>query len=338
MARITYKKISCALFLSLLGLSSNSYAMDATAFIKDLFTVAGGKAVDANEGKDLSKFMNARNCRGHYTWGEPYIKNPLIVSRMLFICKGNFALHYDPKNKMPISTSEIVALNGFHYINNNTPLNAKFMLDSTVPSRMQVSPEDYLNSIYTPVQLASVYNVRTQDLQSEPPQFIQHHFDFTNTVPMVRDNLANTIWQELENQVRVYSLKKDSVYITTGVIYLNGQNNGKLKKSEAVIPTHFYKIITDSFSLGTVSYIIPNKEIYTTKTKKLNDPKNAVMCNGGPCTLSNFIVPIQEVERLTQTEFYPDLAPETTVKVKLDPNEINKLERQKKERELEGQL
>lgn len=337
MARITHKKITHIVFLGLLCLSSSSYAVNPVAVIEDIFsTKAGGKAIDESEGKNLGKFMKANKCRKHYTWGSPRVKDEVVLSRSLYMCRGNFEVQYDPKLKMPLWSSENITRRTF--LKSNTELDAKFKPDNDLPSKMQTYAEDYLNSIYTPVQLASVYNIRQDDLKNKDPRFIQEHFNFSNTVPMVRENLANTIWADLENQVRwILNDKnpkgKDALYVTSGVIYLNGKTNGKMPKSEALIPTHFYKIITHHNSHGTVSYIIPNKEIYTYKTKKLNDPKNAFTCNGGPCTLANFIVPIQEVERLTNIEFYPWLAPQYAVKVKLDVNEMFKLER----REMEGQ-
>jgi DNA/RNA endonuclease G (NUC1) len=334
MARITYKKINYLLLCGLLGLSNSSYAVDTKNTIMDIFgTKAGAKAVDNSEGKNLDKFTAPNKCRKHYTWGEPRVKDEVIMARSLFICRGNFANQYDPKLKVPIWTSEHLNLYGKKFISKNYEFDAKFQPDADLPSSMLAYPEDYLNSIYTPAQMASVYNNKTLDLKTEPLKFIQQHFNFSNTIPMVRENLANTIWADLENEVRGYLLKADALYVTTGPIYLNGKTNGKLGKSGVAIPTHFYKVITQPNVHGTVAYIIPNQEIYTYKTKKLNDPKNAYRCNGGPCTLSNFIVQIKEVERIINTEFYPTLAPQYAVKVKSDPNEINKLENREREME-----
>lgn len=335
MARTTYKKFNYVLFCGLLGLSTSSQAIDVKATLIDIFgTTAGSKAIDNDEGKNLDKFMHPNKCRKHYTWGEPRLKDQVIYARSLFICRGNFAMQYDPKLKVPIWTSEHLNLHGKKFIPRNQELNAKFKPDADLPSKMLPVVEDYLNSIYTPTQLATVYNIRTTDLKNEPYEFVQQHFNFSNTVPMVRDNLANTIWIELEELVRTSLLKADALYVTTGPIYLNGKSNGKLAKSETLIPTHFYKIITQPNVHGSAAYIIPNQEIYTYQTKKLNNPQNAYKCNGGPCSLSNFLVPIKEVERLRNMELYPRLAPQYAVKVKLDPNEINKF----KNRELEMEM
>jgi DNA/RNA endonuclease G (NUC1) len=339
MARITYKKVTSLILFSLLSISSNSYAVNPTQVISDILgSKTGSKAIDEAEGKDLGKFMKPNQCRKHYTWGAPRVKDEVVLARSLYICRGNFEVQFDPKLKIPLWSAE--NLTRRKLLNKNAELDAKYKPDSDLPLKMQTYPEDYLNSIYTPVQLASVYDIRSLDIKEKDPKFIQQHFNFSNTVPMVRDNLANTIWADLENQVRFLLNEKnpkgkDALYVTTGAIYLNGQTNGKLPKSGALIPTHYYKIITHPNSYGTVSYIIPNKEIYTYKTKKLNDPKNAYTCNGGPCSLANFVVPIQEVERLTNIEFYPWLAPNYAVKVKLDVNEMFKYDR--REREMEEQ-
>lgn len=332
MARITDKKIVSILFLGLLSFVSTAYAVNPKEVIKDLFnSKAGGKAIDDSEGKNLDKFMKPNQCRRHQTWGGPRLKDEIVQDRSLFICRGNFSIQFDPKLKVPLWTSENI--NQRVFLDKRTELDSKFMPDKDLPSKMQTYPEDYINSIYTPVQLATVYNIRNDDLKNRDPRFVQEHFNFSNTVPMVRENMANTIWLDLENHVRSLLKKKDILYITTGSIYFNGQTNGKLEKSQTLIPTHFYKILTHPHTHGTVSYIIPNKEIFTAKSKKFNNTKNVFTCNGGPCNINNFIVPIQEVERLTNTEFYPWLAPQYAVKVKLDANETFKYQK----REAEGQ-
>jgi DNA/RNA endonuclease G (NUC1) len=335
MARITYKKINYLLLCGLLGVSTSSYAVDPKTIIVDIFgTKAGAKAVDNSEGKNLDKFMAPNKCRKHYTWGEPRVKDELTLTRSLFICRVNFANQYDTKLKVPIWTSEHLNSNDKKFLSKTYDLDTKFKPDDDLPSSMMAYPEDYLNSIYTPVQMASVYNTKASDIKLRPLQVFQQHFNFSNTIPMVRDNLANTIWSDLEDEVRGYLKNADALYVTTGPIYLNGKPKGSLGKSGVAIPTHFYKVITQPNVHGTVAYIIPNQEIYTSKTKKLNDPQNAYRCNGGPCTLSNFIVQIKEVERLINMEFYPTLAPQYAVKVKLDPNEIHKLERREEEMNL----
>lgn len=334
MARIKDKKIKNVLLFTLLSISFSSYAFNPVETISEVVNAkAGSDYVDETEGKNIERFLKPTQCRKHYPWGEPRFKDTSIGERSLFICRADFAVQYDPKLKVPLWAMENI--NKSKYLPKKNDIKAKYQPDSELPSKMQPYIEEYVNSPYFPIQLASHQNIpfEVYKLKDKNPTIFQHHFNFTNTVPMMYDNLAETIWADLEAQVRLWASQKDKLYVTTGVIYLNGQTNGSLPKSKTLIPTHFYKIITHRNSHGTVSYIIPNKEILTNRTKKLKDPKNAYTCNGGPCTLSNFIVPIQEIERLTNIEFYPWLAREWAVKVKLDVNEMFKYERRALENE-----
>jgi len=315
MIRKRHIKFIIISFFCLIGVSFNSYAFSFKEFIIDLINSRpGSKYYEETEGKDLTKFTESNQCEKHYIWGRPTIKDKVVNNRSLFICRKNFAIQFDSKLKVPLWVSEV--LNREPIITRQHNLNVKFKLDDDLPSKMQPTYEDYLNTQYFPVQLATVYNMSLTDYNKNNLKLNQEYFNFSNTAPMVRENLGNTIWIELEEQVRAWVMQKGKLIITTGVIYLNGQTNGSLKKSGTLIPTHFYKIITHSNSRGTVAFIIPNKEILTKYTKKLNNPKNAFKCNGGPCSLSNFIVSVKEIERVTNTEFYPQLTPQLAAQVK----------------------
>ena len=76
-----------------------------------------------------------------------------------------------------------------------------------------------------------------------------------------------------------------------------------------LIPTHIYKIVTYPNTYASISYIIPNT--------------NNLPC-GNQCSPEKFMVPMQEVERVTGIEFYTKLAPYYAVQVKKDLNQIFK--------------
>lgn len=337
MARINFNLIKQVIIFSLIGSSSMAYALNPTETIKEIFTAkAGSKYQDESDGKDLTPFLNANKCPKHYPWGEPRFKDSSVYDRSLFFCRSDFAIQYDHKVKVPLWTIETL-IGEKNFMPRNGQVDFKHKQDEQIPIKMQPYPEDYVNSPYYPRQLATYTNLPllTYGQRNKNPLPFEERFKFTNTVPMIYDNLANTIWSDLEAQIRLWSKQKNYLYITTGVIYLNGQTNGMLPKSKTLIPTHFYKIISHPNSHGTVSYIIPNKEILTSRTTKINNPKNVYTCKGGPCSVSDFIVTIQEIERLTNIEFYPKLAPYWATKVKLDVNEIFKYEKRALENENE---
>lgn len=334
MARTNQKKLNISLIAISFLVSLNSYAANPSEIFSDIFSAkAGSKYIDQTEGKNIEQYLKPNSCRKHYVWGEPRIKDSLIMENSLYFCNKFFASQYDRKSKTTLWTTEKISK--AVYIKKNTDLEVKFQPNPAIPNTMQTYPEEYIGTPYIPVSLASAYNLKQEELKSKDKKNIfSQYFYFTNTTPMVKENLSNTIWADLENQVRKWAIEKNSLYVTTGVIYLNGKNSniGEFPKSKTMIPTHFYKIISHPNTHGTVSFIIPNKEIVTLRSNKINDIKNAYSCKGGPCSISNFIVPIQEIERLTGIEFYPKLVPYWAVKVKLDINEMFKYEK----RELEG--
>lgn len=298
----------------------------------------GSKAVLEAEGKNLTDFSKPNRCVKHYSFGAPKVKDEVVNKRSLYICRELFALQYDPKLKVPLWSSE--QLNKYNLELETFENSIKFQPDSDLPSNIQQKAEDYLKTNYLPISLASVKNmvinldnVEIEELRKINLDAISEAKRFSNTVPMVNNNLANTIWKDLEAQTLAFAKKTSSkLYVTTGVVYLNGETSGKLKQSETYIPTHFYKIMIDPDTHGSISYIIPNKEILTANTKTVTDPNNLYKCNGGPCSLSNFIVHIKEIEKVTGIEFFPDLNPNWAVQIKLNIGELYKEQNRKAEK------
>jgi DNA/RNA endonuclease G (NUC1) len=341
MARTLSKKLIKIISFGLFGfvLSSNTYAFNPGGFVEDILSSkAGGKVVDDTEGKDIEPFQKDNQCPTIYPWGAPRVKDKEVNKRSLWLCNVSFSVQVDSKLKIPLWSVETLEKINFEvppYKNT-----AKLTLDDRLPKKFQMNPEDFLGTPYLPIPLAPVRDMvinrdklEQQDLDAINNKAIEESQRLSNTVPMVYNNLANTIWADLETQIRIWAWEKDYVYVNTGVIYLNGNSRGKLNKSGTPIPTHFYKTLVHPPTYGAVSFIIPNQEILTEKTKKLDDPKNAYTCNGGPCNIFNFIVPIQEVEKLTGIEFYPRIAPTYAAKVKLDINEMFKEKKRKQEKQ-----
>ncbi len=326
--------VTCVLYYP-----NSSFAQDSfTDKIGGIFSARpGSKAVGANDAKILKDLTKPNRCVRHYTWGAPKIKDTAVNKRSLYLCRDLFALQYDPKLKVPLWSSE--QLTKYNFDLETFENNIKLQPDEELPKDIQQKAEDYLNTNYLPIPLASVKNMvlnldltEAEELRKVNLEAISQAKRFSNTVPMIRNNLANSIWKELEEQTISYAKRTSKLYVTTGVIYLNGTTNGKLPNSETLIPTHFFKIMIDPDTHGSISYIIPNKEILTSSTKSITDPNNVYKCNDGPCSLSNFIVHIKEVEKVTGMEFFPELNPNWAVQIKLNIGELSKQQKQKNER------
>ncbi len=327
------------LFSLLLSIASfNANAFNPAGFFEDLFnSKPGGKLIDNTEGKDVSKFAQPDQCKQHYVWGAPKTKNDELTKRSLFLCRDTFAIQFDPKFKIPLWSSE--ELRSVNYEIPPFKHNFKLILDDELPTNMQIQPEDFLNTGLIPLQLTSTKNIsinrstmEIKDLLELNLAAIEQNYKMSNVVPVVYKDFYDTVWKELEDYVYEQAKKTSQLRVVTGVMYVNGKHNGVLKKSGTIIPTHLYKTIINPITNGSVSYVIPNKPIYTAKTKGKVDLSNYHTCNGGACTLNNFSIRIAEIEKHTNITFFPELSPGWAAEIKLNNNELNKDNIEKNER------
>lgn len=317
---------------------NSAFAFNMTTFWDELVKAKpGGKAIDNEENIDLEPYEKSKNCSRTYPWGEPRIKDKSINERSLYLCNTIFSLQFDPKLKIPLWSSEILTKDNFEA--KQRAIDWKYEQNPLFPKKIQENNLDYKESIYSQGTLSSPYNQvvsnSTLEIEEEDAvnkKAIRESLYYTNIAPMVNNSLRLGIWNQLELQVRKWAWEKNQIFVTTGVIFLNGKSNGKLRDSGAFIPTHFYKIVTDPQNYGTVSYIIPNKEIYYGQNIQNKNRNDIHFCNGGACSLEDFIVNMQEVERVTGIEFYPDLAPTYAAQVKLDARELFKYKIRKLEK------
>lgn len=95
------------------------------------------------------------------------------------------------------------------------------------------------------------------------------------------------IWNTLEQKVRYWANKYDGVFVVTGGVL---KGNMKTIGSEKVaIPNQFYKVLIDSNSgnVKMIAFLFPHKNS--------NEP------------LYKFVVSVDEVEKLTGIDFFPEL-------------------------------
>ncbi len=119
-------------------------------------------------------------------------------------------------------------------------------------------------------------------------------FYITNISPQV-PGFNRGIWKELESKVRHWATQNRRVYIVTGpILRRNPYSAPRLldSKTAPTIPRGFYKVILDydSPQKKGIAFLFKNKEIDQ--------------------DLKNFVVTIDQVEKYTRLDFFPDLSPE----------------------------
>lgn len=139
--------------------------------------------------------------------------------------------------------------------------------------------KDYLKSGYDRGHLAPAADM------GYSIQAMEDCFSYINISPQL-PALNRGIWKQLEDKVRGWANEEGSVYVVTGGI-LQG-NMKQLGKGKVAIPNYFYKVILDlTPPCKAIAFVIPNGEI--------TEP------------LSNYTTTIDNVEKLTNIDFFPQL-------------------------------
>lgn len=273
---------------------------------------AGGAAVDHDEGKDITKFQKPNLCSKHYPWGPPQVKDAEVNKRSLFICRNAYAVQFDPKLKVPLWQVDV--LRKINVVPFNIPSSFVPMLDPEVPSKMQASLSDYARSNYYLGYLAPIENMyknqatSEKDLERVNRQNLTESLYLTNAVPETRE--AAAVKKLIDANARSLVIKTNRLFMISGPVYLNGQTNGFIGvgNDKIPVPTHLFKIMTNPNKYGTLAYLIPNKKLDC----------------GFNCNPATFLVPLQEVERVTGIEFFSGLAPSYAVELRRDRNEYQR--------------
>ena len=128
---------------------------------------------------------------------------------------------------------------------------------------------------------------------------MQQSFLLTNICPQ-HPNLNRGDWNEMENACRDWAVKYGDLVIVAGPIYYKG-NHKKIGRNKIQVPEAFFKVV---LTLGKN----PKAVGFIYKNNRGNLPKDS------------YVNSIDEVERITGIDFFPQL-----------PDDLeNKLEKQKK--------
>ncbi len=142
-------------------------------------------------------------------------------------------------------------------------------------------PADYKNSGYDRGHLAPAADMKWSK------QAMSESFYMTNMSPQEKE-FNRGIWKTLEEKCREWAIQNKSVYIVTGGIL-----KGKLKKigeNNVSVPKYYYKIILDyeEPEVKAIAFIMENKD-------------------AGNAALKDFVVSIDQVEKETGFDFFPEL-------------------------------
>lgn len=203
--------------------------------------------------------------------------NYLPTSSTKQIIKHNgYNLSYSEKHEQAEWVAYSLAKNDIVYTNRERPF---FNADPKVKTK-SAHWRNYKKSGYDRGHLCPAGDRRaTEKLYNET-------FLTSNISPQKHEFNAG-IWNKLEQKTRYWAKKYDHLYVVTGGI-LKG-NMKTIGKDKVSVPNQFYKVLLDYTQpeIKAIAFLLPHKES--------NEP------------LYNFVVSIDELEKLTGIDFFPSL-------------------------------
>jgi len=188
-----------------------------------------------------------------------------------------YSLAYDEKYEIPEWVAYVLTSKSLKV--KNVPRAKKFKEDPDV-ERRSAKHSDYTRSGYTRGHMAPAGDMAFSS------NAMKETFYMSNMAPQVRD-FNNGIWRELEEQVRDWAYADKTLYVVTGPIMKGIKES--IGRNDVGVPQAFFKVLLDMEGRDkkAIAFIMPHAR----SDKRIQD----------------YAVSIDEVERETGIDFFPEL-------------------------------
>jgi endonuclease G, mitochondrial len=121
---------------------------------------------------------------------------------------------------------------------------------------------------------------------------------YTSNISPQKHNFNDGIWNRLEQKVRYWASKYDGIYVVTGGVLT--KNLETIGFEDVTVPDYFYKVLLDydNGNYRMIAFLVPNED-----SEK---------------PLYEFVVSVDQVEKMTGIDFFPKL--DDKVEVGLEKN------------------
>ncbi|WP_291139349.1 DNA/RNA non-specific endonuclease [Flavobacterium sp. UBA7663] len=108
---------------------------------------------------------------------------------------------------------------------------------------------------------------------------------FTSNISPQEHEFNSGVWNRLEEKVRYWAVKSDGLYVVTGGVL--SDNLKTIGKEDVSVPNYFYKVLLSKDGSKMIGFLVPHENS--------NQP------------LYEFVVSVDEIEKMTGIDFYPNL-------------------------------
>lgn len=184
-----------------------------------------------------------------------------------------YTLAYSEENEQPAWVCYTLTKN---HVGGTEPRSNNFIPDPMVSTKT-ADDIDYLKSGYDKGHMVPAADM------SWSPEAMKETFYFSNMSPQF-PSFNRGIWKKLEEKVRGWAVKFDSVKVYAGPVFKD--NIKKIGPDSVTVPGHYYKTIVVYFNSNYqgIGFILPNKKVSDQMYK--------------------YAVTIDSVERYTNLDFY----------------------------------
>lgn len=201
------------------------------------------------------------------------------------IVRRGYTLSFSAKHQQPDWVGYV--LRGYQVRQANENRSDAFLVDPLARPH-SADEADYNNSGYDRGHLAAAEDMGWS------AQTMRESFYYSNASPQV-PAFNRGVWKRLEELVRYWAEAYDSVYVVTGPVLQNGLP--VIGHDHVSVPQRFYKVILvyNAKAVQGIGFVLRNE--------------------ASAATLKSFAVPIDNVEKLTGLDFFPQLPDDVEQKI-----------------------
>lgn len=165
-------------------------------------------------------------------------------------------------------------------VQGEVPRYDRFKPDPMVPQGMTATTNDYKYSGYDRGHMAPAADMKWDE------QVMKESFYLSNICPQ-NPNLNGGVWKDLEEQVRDLASQKEKIFVVCGPIVNDISNT--IGENKVVVPQAFYKVLLqeENGKIYTIGFVYENVS--------------------GRKPMSTYAMTVDEVEKLTNIDFFPSL-------------------------------
>ena len=165
-------------------------------------------------------------------------------------------------------------------VQGEVPRYDRFKPDPMVPQGATATTNDYKHSGYDRGHMAPAADMKWDE------QVMKESFYLSNICPQ-NPNLNGGVWKDLEEQVRDLASQKGKIFVVCGPIVNDTSNT--IGENKVVVPQAFYKVLLqeENGEIHTIGFVYENAS--------------------GRKPMSTYAMTVDEVENLTNIDFFPSL-------------------------------